>query len=75
MGLIGPRNTTIDALGNWGVTMRGITDCVTANPFHRAGACRFPYTFRATLHVEGLPYVEITGINFKRQLLTSGGIV
>eukprot|EP01048_Picozoa_sp_COSAG05_P018547 COSAG05_NODE_2730_length_2720_cov_7.164060_1_plen_57_part_00 len=54
--------------------MRGITDCVSANPFHRAGACRFPYTFRATLHVEGLPYVEITGINFKRQLLTNGGI-
>ena len=45
--------------------MRGVTDCVTANPFHKAGACRFPYTFRATLHVESLPHLEITGVNFK----------
>ena len=54
--------------------MRGVTDCVTANPFHKAGACRYPYTFRATLHVENLPYLEITGVNFKVKKIGETGI-
>ena len=75
VGLIGPRNTTVDAHGRWAVIMRGVTDCLSANPYHRAGWCRFPYSFRATLHVAGgaaatttkqQQQVEISGINFKR---------
>jgi hypothetical protein len=63
IGLIGPRTTSIPTDGKWSVTMRGVSDCLSQNPFHancpynkttniwqpNLSCCPWPYTFRASL--------------------------